>query len=276
MHMADKMLTPSTSEKIKMILQKQKPYVRHYSALYPAQPGTLNFNNQKNHAMKHSKIIVLILSIITFSSCEKVINIDLKNAAPHLIIEGRVDDSGNPATVTISKSAVFSANRNYPKVSGAVVKITDNLGAIFLLKETTPGSYTNAALTGVIGRTYQLSVQLEGKNYTSSSTITRKAVLDSLVVDNNPFGGGIGGGDAEKWIGVSYTDPAGYGDNIQVVQTINGKEDRITHVADDFYSDGGRAPFFLTTGKIKLKLGDTVAIAFRFIDKKKGARPPSE
>lgn len=52
-----------------------------------------------------------------------------------------------------------------------------------------------------------------------------------------------------------------------MVQTINGKEDRITHVADDFYSDGGRAPLFLTTGKIKIKVADTVAIAFRFIDK---------
>ena len=217
--------------------------------------------------MKHSIIIGLVLSIFTFSSCEKVINIDLKNATPHLVIEGGVDDSGNPATVTISKSAVFSTNSNYSKVSGAVVKITDNLGAIFLLPETITGTYTNASLKGVTGRTYNLSVLVEGKTYTASSTITRKAVLDSLVVDNNPFGGGIGGGDAEKWVGVSYTDPAGYGDNIQVIQTINGKEDRITHVADDFYSDGGRAPFFLTTGKIKLKVGDTVAIAFRFIDK---------
>ena len=217
--------------------------------------------------MKHSAIIILILSLFTFSSCEKVINIDLKNAAPRLVIEGVVDNSGSPAKVTISKSGVFSTNSDYPKVSGAVVKITDNLGNIFSLQETTTGIYTNKALKGVIGRIYQLSVLLEGKTYTASSTITRKAVLDSLVVDNNPFGGGIGGGDAEKWIGVSYTDPVGHGDNIQVVQTINGKEDRLTHVADDFYSDGGMAPFFLTTGKIKLKVGDTVAIAFRFIDK---------
>ena len=41
--------------------------------------------------MKHSIVTVLIASIFLFSSCEKVINIDLKNAGSHLVIEGSVD-----------------------------------------------------------------------------------------------------------------------------------------------------------------------------------------
>ena len=108
---------------------------------------------------------------------------------------------------------------------------------------------------------------LEGKTYTASSTLPRKANLDSLVIDNNAFGSGVGGGDTKKWIGVSYADPVGYGDNVQVVQTINGREDRLTHVADDFYLDGGSTPFFITTAKIKLNAGDTVTEELRFIDK---------
>jgi len=217
--------------------------------------------------MKYTQVIIGILSLLAFSSCEKVIHVNLKNAEPRLVIEGKVDNTGNPAKVVISKSAVFSADNNYPKVSGAVVKITDNLGNIFLLAETTAGTYTDTTLTGVIGRTYHLSVLLEGKTYTASSTITRMATLDSLVVDNNPFGGNVGGGNPEKWVGVSYKDPVGYGDNMQVVQTINGKQDRITHVADDLYSDGGSSPFFMTTGKIKLNAGDIVKEELRFIDK---------
>ena len=217
--------------------------------------------------MKYSVIIVLIISLFTFSSCEKVINIDLESAATLLVIEGTLDDSGGPAKVTISKSAVFSTNNNYPKVSGAVVKITDDRGNVYSLTETTPGIYTNTQLTGVIGRTYNLFVMLEGKTYTASSTIPRKANLDSLVIDNNAFGSGVGGGDTKKWIGVSYADPVGYGDNVQVVQTINGREDRLTHVADDFYLDGGSTPFFITTAKIKLNAGDTVTEELRFIDK---------
>lgn len=216
--------------------------------------------------MKHSTIIILIVTL-AFSSCEKVINIDLKNAEPRLVIEGSIDDSGSPATVTISKSAMFSAGNSYPKVSGAVVTVTDNLGNEFSLTENETGIYSNASLTGVIGRTYHLSIMLDGKTYTAASTIPRKAKLDSLLVENNPFGEGIAGGEAEKWIGVVYRDPVGYGDNVQVVQTINGKEDRLTHVQDDFYSDGGLTLFFIPTGKIKIKSGDVVTVELRFVDK---------
>jgi hypothetical protein len=147
------------------------------------------------------------------------------------------------------------------------VKITDNLGNVYSLAETTTGVYTNTSLTGVIGRTYQLSVILDDKTYTASSTLPRKANLDSLLPGNNAFGSGIGGGDTKKWIGVSYADPVGYGDNVQVVQTINGREDRLTHVANDFYADGGSTQFFITTAKIKLNAGDTVTEELRFIDK---------
>lgn len=212
--------------------------------------------------MKCAPVIVGILSIIAFSSCEKVINLNLKNEAPRLVIEGTVDDTGNPAKVIISKSAVFSANGDYPKVTDAVVKITDNLGNTFSLAETSAGTYTNATLIGVVGRTYHLSVMLDGKSYTASSTIPRKASLDSLYVDNNAIGNA-----GQKWIGVVYKDPVGFGDNVQVVQTINGKEDRITHVAYDLYDDGGSSSFFITTGKIKLKVGDVVKEELRFIDK---------
>ena len=213
--------------------------------------------------MKCTPVIIVILSLITFSSCEKVINIDLKKEAPRLVIEGMVDDTGNPAKVIISKTAVFSADNNYPKISNAIVKITDNLGNIFSLAETSAGTYTNATLTGVVGRTYHLSVLLDGRWYTASSTIPRKATLDSLYVDNNAIGNA-----GQKWIGVVFKDPVGFGDNVQVVQTINGKLDRLTHVAYDLYDDGGSSSFFITTGKIKLKAGDVVKQELRFIDER--------
>lgn len=211
--------------------------------------------------MKCTPVIIVILSLIAFSSCEKVINVDLKNEVPRLVIEGMIDDAGNPAKVIISKTAVFSAGSNYPKVSGAVVEITDNLGNVYPLSEASAGIYSNSSLTGVIGRTYKLSVKLDGKIYTASSTIPRSAALDSLMVDNNAIGN-----EAQKWIGVIFKDPVGFGDNVQVVQTINGKADRLTHVAYDLYADGGSTPFFITTGKIKLKAGDVVKQELRFID----------
>ena len=214
-----------------------------------------------------NKLIIFILTIFAFSSCKKIINVDLKNAEPRLVIEGIVDDSGNPASVKISKTSVFSADNNYPKVSNAVVKITDNLGNAFTLTETSTGNYTNATLVGVIGRTYNLSVTAEGKIYTASSTIPRKMALDTLVIETNTIGNGPPGSAATKNVAAIYEDLVGYGDNVQIVQTINGKSSKQINVDDDRFTDGGSSPFSLFTGDIKLKTGDLVKVELRFIDK---------
>ena len=214
-----------------------------------------------------NKLLIFLTTLVAFSSCKKIINIDLKNAEPRIVIDGIVDDSGKPASVKISKSAVFSADNNYPKVSNAVVKITDNLGNTFTLTETSTGNYTNATLLGVIGRTYTLTVIAEGKTYTASSTIPRKMAFDTLIVQNNTFGNGPPGSGAIKNVAVIYEDLLGFGDNSHVIQSINGKSDKQTHVADDFFTDGGSSPFDLFTGDIKLKTGDVVKVELRFIDK---------
>jgi hypothetical protein len=214
--------------------------------------------------MKNYKIILAAVLIFALTSCEKVINVDLKNAVPRIVIEGIVDNSGNPAKVIISKSVVFSANNSFPKVSGASVKITDNTGNVFTLNETSTGIYTNALLIGAIGKTYNLSVTVEGKNYTASSTMQRKAPIDTLTQET--FGSGTAG-NPEKIVNLWYTDPTGFGDYILVGQSVNGKPDDAIRAADDSYSDGSSSPFPVFGGEAKLRTGDIVKIELRFIDK---------
>jgi hypothetical protein len=214
--------------------------------------------------MKNYKIILAAFLLLAMASCEKVINVDLKNAAPRIVIEGTVDNSGKPAKVIISKSIVFSANNTYPAVSGAVVKITDNAGNTFTLNETSAGIYTNALLIGVVGKTYNLSVTVEGKNYTASSTIPRQAAIDTLTIET--FATGTAG-SSQKVVNVIYTDPVGFGDNIQIGQSVNGKPDDAIRVGDDSYSDGSSSPNPVFGGEAKLKSGDVVKIELRFIDK---------
>jgi hypothetical protein len=74
------------------------------------------------------------------------------------------------------------------------------------------------------------------------------------------------GSSVQKWVGVVYRDSAGYGDNAHLVQTINGKGDRLTHVVDNLYSDRGADPFFIPTGRIKLKSRYIVNHELPFID----------
>ena len=214
--------------------------------------------------MKYLLVSMLLLAL--FASCEKVVDIDLKNSEPRLVIEGAVDDAGNPAKVTIGKSVPFGQSNTFPKVSGASVTITDNLDNSFVLAETSAGIYTNNTLQAVVGRTYFLSVMHNGKTYTAASTVPRKMAIKALVIDADVVSGPPGS-DLIKVVGTVYDDLTGFGDHAQVVQTINGNHDRRTHVTDDFYIDGGSLPFYASIGDIKLKKGDVVQHELRFIDK---------
>jgi Domain of unknown function (DUF4249) len=215
--------------------------------------------------MKKINIIAAVLGIMSLTACEKVVNVDVKNSDPKIVIEGSVDDNGNPAKVVITKSGLFSANNNFPKVNGAVVKITDNVGNNYTLTETSSGVYTNNTLVGVVGRTYNLTATVAGVTYTASSTMPRKMALDTIEIENNvPTGGPT---SAAKVASLVYQDLPGFGDNAHIVVTVNGIKDRNLYISDDLLTDGGIAPFYLYNPNIKLKAGDVFKAELRFIDK---------
>jgi Domain of unknown function (DUF4249) len=220
--------------------------------------------------MKNRNFIIIIICSIFFASCEKVVNVDLKNAEPRIVIEGAVDNSGAPAVVKITKSISFSTTNAAPTVSGASVKITDDAGTIFTLNETAAGVYTNSTLVGQIGKTYTLAVQNAGITYTGKSTIPRQMPIDTIYQENVTLPSTTPGAAASlgKVVTLVYSDIPGFGDNVQVIQTINGKLDNNLIVADDQFTDGGNLPFQLfPNANTKIKTGDVVKIEMRFIDK---------
>jgi hypothetical protein len=211
--------------------------------------------------MKQYHILVMIITALTFTACEKVINVDLKNAEAKTVIEGIVDNSGNPAKVIISKSVAFSSANTYPPVTGAAVKIIDNLGNTFTLNESPAGTYTNATLIGVVGRTYTLNVTAEGKNYTAVSIMPQLVTLDSIFQEKLTLTKPTIIADAK------FNDPAGFGNNYQFIETVNGKRNKTIFILDDQYQDGGTIINQLVDEDIKLKAGDLVQIEMRCIDR---------
>jgi hypothetical protein len=135
-------------------------------------------------------IIIPLMTLLVLPGCEKVINVDLNNAAPGIVIEGVINDRHGPYTVFISKSGSYFNQPDLPEVSGAKVTITDNTGLIDSLKEVGPGVYLTSRTRGTPGRTYTLKVLSEGKEYTGTSTMSGHVNIDSLVLvksDNQRF-----------------------------------------------------------------------------------------
>jgi Domain of unknown function (DUF4249) len=139
-------------------------------------------------------ILLLLLIIFVFPGCQKVINVDLNEAAPRIVIEGTINDRRGPYTVTISKSGSYFNQPVLPPVTGAVAIITDNSGITDTLKEVNNGIYISSKIRGIPGKTYSLKVISENQEYEGSSTMFSHVNLDSLtLVRSDPqrfdFGG---------------------------------------------------------------------------------------
>jgi hypothetical protein len=123
----------------------------------------------------------LVFSLIMLiSGCEKVIEIDLNDASPNIVIEGLVTDKRGPYTVSISKTGSYFNQPSLETVSGATVVITDDFNNIDTLNESTPGLYFTSRIRGIYERTYTLKVVAEGKEYTGSTRLADRVPIDSL------------------------------------------------------------------------------------------------
>lgn len=127
-----------------------------------------------------NKGILFILALVSFVSCQKVIELDLKDAETFVVVEGEVNAGDSVHTVLLSKSKNFSTDNVFETISGATIELSDNIGNIEVLSEVSQGRYETFNFKAFEGRTYNLKVTYNGKTYTSSSTIPNKVELDSV------------------------------------------------------------------------------------------------
>jgi Domain of unknown function (DUF4249) len=128
------------------------------------------------------ELVLSFLILLVFSSCEKVINVDLNEAAPHIVIEGLISDQVGPYEVTISKSGSYFNQPVLQMVSGAQIIITDSFGTSDSLKEFSSGVYLTSSTRGIPGHTYSIKVISEGQEYDGSSTMQSHVDIDSLTL----------------------------------------------------------------------------------------------
>ena len=132
--------------------------------------------------MENFKYLWVLLSfVLLLSSCEEVIELDLNTADQRFVIEAILTDQANGARIAISKTKSYASENEFNGISGAVVEITDELGRVTRITESTKkGIYTNATLKGVPTKIYQLKVVIEGKTFTANSTMPNVVRLDEV------------------------------------------------------------------------------------------------
>ncbi len=130
-------------------------------------------------------IIALLSTTLLFSSCEEVINPDLELAEPVLVIDAWLNNAPGNQQIQLTRSQPYFENVLPAGVSGAVVNVTDNEGNVFAFAETEPGIYTwtpiGNEVFGVVGLTYQLSVQVGTEEFSAEARMGRVPAIDSIT-----------------------------------------------------------------------------------------------
>jgi len=138
--------------------------------------------------------VTLILIALFFSmGCEDVIQVDLNDAGPKLVVEGYISNEPGRSFFLVSRSTDFYQPNDVEAVSGAEIIITDDTGRVDTMFESTgfPGLYVNSNVAGQSGHSFMASVTVDGHTYFAETSMTRPILLDSLGVEYQP-GGGVG------------------------------------------------------------------------------------
>ena len=126
----------------------------------------------KNYVIK----VVAILTILTITSCEKVIDVDLETAPEKIVIDAAIQwkkgTTGNEQKIKLTTTAPYF-NTTVPVFSGAIVTITNKTNnAIFTFTETpNTGNYVCNNFVPIIGNSYTLKVLANNQLYVATDRL---------------------------------------------------------------------------------------------------------
>jgi len=177
--------------------------------------------------------------ILTLISCEDVIEVELNDAQPKLVIDASIDwlkgTNGNMQEIKLSLSAPFFDNQ-VPPANGAEIKITNSENVEFIfLEEGETGIYRCSNFIPKIEETYTLTINYNEEEFIATETLKSVAEIDFIEQNNE---GGFTGEDIE--LKAFYTDPP----NVENYYFFEFSTDNAVipdlEVYDDEFTDGNQ------------------------------------
>lgn len=216
---------------------------------------------------------LLLVALIACLGCEKVINYDVKDEASKLVIAGNISNMPGQYNVRISKTVSYNELNNFPPVSDAFVEIKDDAGNTEVLTGTAPGIYETLRLEGLPGRTYTISVTINGnENYNATSKMPHPVSITAITSEDvNEFG------ETKKAILVHFDDPVDIR-NFYVFRLVHkGELLRQVFTFDDLLYDGQSITFKMTKDiegedeedpELAIQPGDEIEVLMMGVDEK--------
>ncbi len=178
--------------------------------------------------MKKLFLIAVCFGIIT--SCEDVIDVELNNAPPRLVVEANMNvwENGTASSaVRLTTTAPFFDN-NVPYVTDAEITVTDENGIIYPFTYSQNGIYFSN-LSPQLNVEYTLRIKYKDETYSATETLYPVSSLEFVEQRDD---GGFTGEDIE--LKAFFTDPTGE-QNFYFFEGLSERGDALDVYNDEFF-----------------------------------------
>ncbi|SKB41132.1 protein of unknown function [Salegentibacter holothuriorum] len=157
--------------------------------------------------MKNSSYLFILFLTLSLASCEEVIDLDLEESEPRLVIDASIiwylNTEGNQQQITLSNTTGFYEDEIEPVTEAQVTIQADN-GEEFIFEHKEQGIYTNNNFKPSLEENYTLKISYQEEIYTASSSFVPVPGIDFIEQNDE---GGFTREDLE--IEPFFTDPEG-------------------------------------------------------------------
>lgn len=208
--------------------------------------------------MKKLLKILMMIILIMLTSCEDVIELELEESEPRLVVEANLiwsrDEPENPHFIRLTTTAPYFSDV-VPPAEGAEVSLFGPGGQEYFFRETEPGIFRHDGFEPQESGTYELVILYEDDEYRATEQFVEAPQLETIEQIDN---GGFAGDEIE--LRAYYVDPV---DQENYYLFLFFHEGLSLQLANDNFTNGNRS--FARFSDEDLTPGDWISIQIRGI-----------
>ena len=213
------------------------------------------------------KLILISTSILALFSCQKVIDVDLNESNPVIVIEANYRAEDSTVLVKITQTSNYFDNSASPEITTANVTIIDQAGNPTVIPSIGNGLYELTAYAPVFNTNYTLTAVNNGESYSATCSMKAPVQLEDITYQ---YFDGFFGSDGGYVPFLNYLDPQNSEDYYAIILSRNDTLYNSLNdifLQDDMLTNGNfvERPLF---GNSFYQLDDSVHMELRTIDKR--------
>lgn len=205
---------------------------------------------------------ILIGLALLLLSCEDLIDIDLNRANPKVVIEADLNDLGSKQIIRISETVDFNVPIASKPIEGATVSIKDDKGRTFVFVDQGNGEYIRDNFKPEEKLAYNLTVNVNGEIFTSSTRMNEFVPVDSLAIKEETVFN-----ETFYSVVLKFDDPKSVPNYYKYDISINGGRFKFAYTFSDKFNDGLYVSHQVADRDNSLAIGDSVIVRRQSISK---------